>query len=450
MTYQKGTLALACVCGLAAGASSANTDPIVETRGIRSGDVQDVAHIYFNIGSGEKVVTLLHDDAQRPADTGNSQAYWSQTTSQMCLAQGYSTVYFYTPDDLSMVDSMGNPQSSLALESLFTDWGDMPTDVVVDCVQINWVTGFPDTDTNMDSFADGIEGLAATWSIFGNYNGRAPQDNSIAVGILSFGFFSLPGLPPSFTGALGGYTVDVDLVTSGTFATDLTLELGDTDSDFQGAALGLLANGGSGLPGFFTDFDSDGLDDGDPDDDGLADWGWGVTFVQPGRQDVDNADGDSDTQTGIDGDFADANTIGITFAALDGGIAVDMGSGVWVWDDMDPDLETEDAFTLYNGYGFAGLPAGTNAGPFFFGGLNCDPGMTSYVPAANFQIVVYSPTTGTCICVADLTGDGSFDFFDLSFLLQNQVDFNGDTVFDFFDISGVLQAGDACADCPEL
>jgi hypothetical protein len=47
-------------------------------------------------------------------------------------------------------------------------------------------------------------------------------------------------------------------------------------------------------------------------------------------------------------------------------------------------------------------------------------------------------------CPADLNGDTQFDFFDISFLLQNQVDFNGDTGFDFFDISAFLQAGASC------
>jgi hypothetical protein len=42
-------------------------------------------------------------------------------------------------------------------------------------------------------------------------------------------------------------------------------------------------------------------------------------------------------------------------------------------------------------------------------------------------------------CPADLSGDGSVDFFDVSLLLQGSVDYNGDTLFDFFDISAFLQ-----------
>ena len=41
---------------------------------------------------------------------------------------------------------------------------------------------------------------------------------------------------------------------------------------------------------------------------------------------------------------------------------------------------------------------------------------------------------------ADLTGEGQYDFFDLSALLQNMIDSNGDTAFDFFDVSAFLQS----------
>ena len=42
-------------------------------------------------------------------------------------------------------------------------------------------------------------------------------------------------------------------------------------------------------------------------------------------------------------------------------------------------------------------------------------------------------------CAPDLTGDGSLDFFDVSFFLSNSIDYNGDTTFDFFDVSQFLQ-----------
>ncbi len=443
MTSQRRALVLACACGLASSGALGGEEPFASTRGLINGDIREVAHIYFNLSSGDKVVTLL-GDGQRPVDTGSSVPVWSQQADQMCLADGYSSTFFFSPDNLSMVDSMGNPMSSLALESFFTDWGDLPTDVVVDCVQVNWVTTFQDTDSNSDSVGDGIEGLAADWLYMWSHNGRPPADSCLSIGLVGFRFFNLPGLPPSFTGSFGKYTMDVDLTASGTFGTDLTFELGDTDSDFQGAAFGVYANGESSLPGYYTDVDSDGIDDGDQDQDGLADWGWGVTFIQPGRQDVDNADGDSDSQTGIDGDFASASTIGIALAALDGGTAVDLGNGAWAWEPGVAYLATEDAYTQYTGFDFMGIPAGINTGPTNFGGMDCSPGQSEYVPGAYFQVVLYGPGKDPCFG-ADLTGDFTIDFFDISFLLQNEVDWNGDTTFDFFDISGYLQAISGCS-----
>ncbi len=49
-------------------------------------------------------------------------------------------------------------------------------------------------------------------------------------------------------------------------------------------------------------------------------------------------------------------------------------------------------------------------------------------------------------CPADLNDDGSLDFFDVSALITQQIDYNADTSFDFFDISSFLQ--DLSAGCP--
>ncbi len=75
---------------------------------------------------------------------------------------------------------------------------------------------------------------------------------------------------------------------------------------------------------------------------------------------------------------------------------------------------------------------------------NFDPGLPSD-EAYSVGLYVGYYADGPEPCAADLNGDTGFDFFDISFLLQNQVDFNGDTGFDFFDISAFLQAG---ANCP--
>ena len=64
---------------------------------------------------------------------------------------------------------------------------------------------------------------------------------------------------------------------------------------------------------------------------------------------------------------------------------------------------------------------------------------------ARSEAILLSSTPGS-ICPADLNGDGSADFFDVSTLLSGQIDYNADTSFDFFDISAFLQ--DLGAGCP--
>ena len=77
-----------------------------------------------------------------------------------------------------------------------------------------------------------------------------------------------------------------------------------------------------------------------------------------------------------------------------------------------------------------------------------DTGEGSVVEAA---VDAVSITLTTCedpapTCPADLNGDTNADFFDVSFLLQNEVDINNDGGFDFFDISSFLQ--DLSVGCP--
>jgi len=67
----------------------------------------------------------------------------------------------------------------------------------------------------------------------------------------------------------------------------------------------------------------------------------------------------------------------------------------------------------------------------------------------NFTITRTDPATG---CLADLNGDGTLDFFDISAFLTAfssgdiAADFTGDGVFDFFDISAFLT--EFSAGCP--
>ena len=97
--------------------------------------------------------------------------------------------------------------------------------------------------------------------------------------------------------------------------------------------------------------------------------------------------------------------------------------------DLDGDADADDRMIIELGQGEGML--------YSEGDFDCDGDVDAD------DLAAWDAATGGC--AADLNGDTGFDFFDISFLLQNQVDFNGDTGFDFFDISAFLQAG---ANCP--
>ncbi len=414
--------------GLAGSALASNTPTKLDPT---SANIEHVAHIYFNVATGEKLTTLLDQgDAQRPVDGEEGSEIWI-VAGTGCEAQGDTTGFFYQMDD---------PSDTSTLHQFLFDWGDIEMNTVVDCVQIHWITDHKDTDTDSDGFADGIEGFAGTWTYWDALNGRAPEFDSIALPIVSLGFFGLPGeLSDTADATVALYTADVDLGAS--FGTSLVFEIGDTDGDLQGAAVhnSELDEEFNGLPG---------VPDIDPDGNGLADWGWSLIFDQPGTVDVDNADSDSDPTTGIDGDPLALETAGVVFGVSSPSHAeFDTVSATW---ELIPDGPTagltEDIFNT------AHLDSNSDIimdGPWFFGGFACtqpgEPQGSGYVPYAAFQVTLYGPTTVHC-CPPDLNCDGAIDFFDISFFLTNSVDYNGDTIFDFFDISAFLT--DFGAGCP--
>lgn len=426
----KSALSLALAAGIASTAAASNTPT---TLSANNATVNKVAHIYFNIASGEKVVTLLGDGQTAPADTGAGGPIWSALVNNTCEAAGFSTAYFFGVDDNSGT-------TSLATAITNVDFGDIATDTVVDCIHINWVTDHDDVDTDSDGIGDGVVGLAGQWTIWDADNGRS-GDISTRTGLISFIFTNLPGDTSGTTdpndpnNTLAGYTADIDL--TATFSSSLSFEICDTDSDAQGAAVN---NPGIGN----LDNNFDGLPDSDLDGDGLADWSWAVRFYQPGTADLDS-DGV------MDGDIADSmKTIGITFGSP-AGTAVDNGDGTWTWDVdttvADAGTGVEDAFAIY-------APPDLNgdilhAGFFWFGGFACvdDNG---YTPPAQFEFQMFGPGGSTTNpCPADLNGDGVLNFFDVSQFLAEFAaggDYNGDGVTNFFDVSQFL--GDFNAGCP--
>ncbi len=391
------------------------------------GQVKHVAHIYYNIATGEKITTLMQDGVQSPADGAAGSEIWIANIGAQCESQGDLTSYFWSIDRFSFTTS-GAMNSTT--EEWFFDWGDIAMDTVVDCVQVHWITNHSDTDTDLDGVGDGVLGFAGNWTYYDAFNGRGTDFACLVLPIISFGLYNLPGSLSDSQGIfpLVLYTMDVDLGVSGSFGTSMIFEIGDTDSDLQGAAFhnANLDDSFSTLPG---------VPDIDLDLDGLADWGWSLTFNQPGTIDVDNADGDSDPATGIDGDPWNTGTAGVVFGSPSPGHPeYDSDADSWSWVSDGPTAgKTEDMFTTAHVDSFGSFSID---GPWWFGGLACTlPGVpgSGYTPAAHFQTVLYGPG-GVCVCPADVNADGVLDFFDISTFLTYTLDYNGDTVFDFFDI----------------
>jgi len=230
---------------------------------VSHGRVVDMAHIYYNLATGERVVTLTGNGQSAGADTGTGGPIWSSMVRNQCADQGFTGSFFFGFDNNANT-------TSLATAITVVDYGDIMVNTVVDCVHINWVTDHDDVDSDSDGVGDGVVGLGGQWTYYDIENG-----NNLYCGgepLISFRFIDLPGdLDPS-VGTLASYSMDVDLASS--FNSSLTFEICDTDSDLQGAAVH-----NAGVGNGYSDFD--GIPDSDLDGDGLADWGWRVRFFQP-------------------------------------------------------------------------------------------------------------------------------------------------------------------------
>ena len=430
----KNALTLAMAAGIASTAAASNTPT---TLAPTAGQVRQAAHIYYNVATGERVVTVLGDSQTSGADTGSSTPIWSAQVGNQCETFGFTTSFFFG------VDNPGTSSLSTGVSNI--DFGDIALDTVVDCVEINWVVAHPDTDSDLDSVGDGVEDLGGNWIVLDAENGRV-INNSTRLPLVDFTFTDLPGNIFG-AGSLTGYTLDVDLLATFT-GTDLSFEIGDSDGDCQTAAFcnSSVFDSATGtfVPVAQADNDFDGLPDSDLDGDGLFDWGWEVSFIQPNG--VDDLDGD-----GVIGDPAPtaSDTIGISFGAP-AGSAIDNGDGTFTWDIdtsvADAGTGAEDAFAIRD-------QNGNHAGLFWFGGFSCeaDPTSGQYTPGAMFQVTLYGPGGGGG-CPADFNGDGVANFFDVSAFLSAfnagdpSADVNDDGAVNFFDVSQFL--GDFNAGCP--
>ncbi len=423
-------LASGVACGVAHG-----EEPMGGFLATEEGQIVQVAHIYYNAASGERVITLAGgvDGIGRGGEVGlddsgpiePSGPIWSAMATDPCPAAGDNGGSFFVVDDNS-------PGGMTGFEVV--DFGDIALDSVVDMVHIEWITGHSDVDINSDGIGDGVVGLGGQWTYWDADNGRA-GNVSTRLPLISILFADLPGNIFG-DGFLAGYTADIDL-RSIVPEDSLTFELGDSDGvstatyfhndvDTDGDGIG------DGVSVANADRDHDGLPDSDLDGDGLFDWSWSVRFYQPGTADLD---GDGV----IDGDFADSQRpIGISFARPDG-VWVEQNDGSWTWEmpaivPGDYGYGAEDAFATY----FDGLYAG-----FYYGSFSCSP--DGFMPMAQFRAQLIGPGGVGC-CIVDMNCDGELNFFDISKFLalfageDPDADFNDDGQFNFFDISAFLAA----------
>jgi hypothetical protein len=432
-----------CLC--AGSLFAADEQPMVIEPGY--GRVVNVAHIYYNIATGERVVTLVdgrgralvnvRNDADTVDSLGMSGPIWSVLGGAPCPGDSGTNSIFYIADD----NSPGGTSLSTGAETL--DFGDIELDSVVDMVHINWITGHRDDDSNSDGIGDGVPGLGGRWTYWDAENGRM-TNSCTRLPLVSILFSDLPG-NVNEDGFLSGYTADIDL--AGAFSgSSLTFEIGDSDGDLQGAAFGNsdVDSNSDGIgdgPIATLDRDLDGLPDSDLDGDGLFDWGWSVRFFQPGTADLDS-DGV------IDGDLADSEEpIGLSLG-LPAGVWVDQGDGTWNWEmgPVTPDdygYGAEDRMLIF----LEGVPVSSVS----FGGPQCGP--IGYTPMAQLATQLIGPLGSGSVCTADLDGDGDVDFFDVSIFvsafsaLDPLGDFDHDGDWDFFDVSSFVAA--FAAGCPD-
>ena len=81
-----------------------------------------VAHIYYNVATGEKVATLLNTDVRPAADEGSE--VWISANSLPCAAFGQTGGFFGVMDTPDCTTCF----TSTATGQIFLDWGDLPFD----------------------------------------------------------------------------------------------------------------------------------------------------------------------------------------------------------------------------------------------------------------------------------------------------------------------------------
>lgn len=397
----------------------AEVAPQMAPRGVMQ--TKEIAHIYFNPATGEKLATLLHHEGIRPA--GTSAEIWVADNGLPCADFGQ------TGGNAGVMDSPDCTTcfSSTATGLIYLDWGDIEFDTVVDAVGISWATQMLDVDSDGDGLGDGVPGFGAFWAWFDADNGF--DSSSTRTGLFSLGLFDLPGLTGTFDpNLLAVYTATIDLAAT-TSSSGFSFELGDTDSDPQSAV--------NFNPLVGVDLDSDGN----------GDFAYAAQHVQPGTFDWDS-DGT------IDGDVADQALTGWSLVAGNGTVT-NNGDGTYTYnvETSQPGAQgIEDAFDIFTDLDSDGVfePIGT----FWYGGINCSSDPTVFNPYTQFYMIMFGPG-GETPCPADLAApfEGVLNFFDVAAYigLYNANDPAADLaapfgVLNFFDVAAYISLYNA--GCP--
>ena len=446
------TLALILAAGLA-GPATAQSDELfegaIDAKFHPASMAKKVSHIYYNMTTGEQIISRVTAGQTAQVDTGDSELVWScdYSVHQCEGINGHTGSNGFVVLDDPLNPAPGNLHTDVTWASM----GDIVVDTLVDCVRFSYTTTIQDVDLDQNGTGDGVEGFAMHVSFTELDNGTGGGCGRFPIMTLELN--NLAGVANPDDGEWEGFIFTVDLAPEANSGENLMMEIGDSDGDLQGAAFGSCIDIGddecipNGTPGI--DRDLDGVDDNDLDGDGLFDWCMNIRFIQPGTEDTD---GDGI----IDGDVANQGENGMYLGAPAGYTPVEGDDGVWAWD---IDLTNPAVATGTRSYmGVYNAPDAN--GDIIWSGFIFNSGFTDGMPdpincsADNFNPTMtiakelYSPGVVDG-CAADINNDGLIDFFDVADFLEDFAageDYNGDGVSDFFDVADFLDG--FAAGCP--
>jgi len=432
----KNALSLLLAAGMVAPAV-ADTNLPIAPKGVASG-ARMMGHIYVNMATGEKIASAIAAGSRGALPP----EVWMADNDVPCA--GVNSTSPYTVGFVGFHDDpadVGGDFEDIAFNASYLNWGDIAADTVVDTIQVSTFANHPDVDGDGDGLADGVEGLACSWTFFEGDNGF--NSCTTRIGIAGVTLISIPGRIAA-TG-IEGYIYTLDL--AGDFAESIAFEIGDTDGDLQGAAVhNPFANAGDAL---------------DLDADGLVDFAYTIRYTQPGVEDFDG----NGTPDG------NPNNRAVTYSELSGPRMTVQPNPPTTFTIDSISTGNEDGFDIV--VGPVVDEGNVSFGTFFYGGFSCDrnansifegdvnsSGTNDYRPYASFFMAMYAGDVAPPPCRADLfpvaQGDGVLNFFDLSTFLgyfnsQNLIaDFfpvaQGDGFLNFFDLSTYI--AEFNAGCP--